>query len=310
MPKHLLQEVVARANGQVIFTIHAVWRFPHPLLTLMLWHFLNVVVLRIEGTDANLLWLYIVHFIDAKAILVITIGSQESPHLRRQRMLLANHLHIENSVERKIPHSLLLIGKGIISLGTWIGFPFGRRTLFLHSSFFTLHSYHIPSLLEESHEGRLQHHVLLLAISRGVEELQEILLVYRTEDVIQIFRMIRRFVEYHLVVVLQQVAQGGEAHGTQHPLRHIVTLHGVFLQIKTIAIRLATTFHTDAQLRLYGFAIAMERAQLQFLTFGIGVSISPLIGYLLERQATTLQEGDEPTIEFHSIVHFLLFYDH
>lgn len=57
MPKHLLQEVVARANGQVIFTIHAVWRFPHPLLTLMLWHFLNVVVLRIEGTDANLLWL-------------------------------------------------------------------------------------------------------------------------------------------------------------------------------------------------------------------------------------------------------------
>lgn len=231
MPKHLLQEVVARANGQVIFTIHAVWRFPHPLLTLMLWHFLNVVVLRIEGTDANLLWLYIVHFIDAKAILVITIGSQESPHLRRQRMLLANHLHIENSVERKIPHSLLLIGKGIISLGTWIGFPFGRRTLFLHSSFFTLHSYHIPSLLEESHKGRLQHHVLLLAISRGVEELQEILLVYRTEDVIQIFRMIRRFVEYHLVVVLQQVAQGGEAHGTQHPLRHIVTLHGVFLQI-------------------------------------------------------------------------------
>lgn len=209
MPKHLLQEVVARANGQVIFTIHAVWRFPHPLLTLMLWHFLNVVVLRIEGTDANLLWLYIVHFIDAKAILVITIGSQESPHLRRQRMLLANHLHIENSVERKIPHSLLLIGKGIISL----------------------YSNHIPSLLEESHEGRLQHHVLLLAISRGVEELQEILLVYRTEDVIQIFRMIRRFVEYHLVVVLQQVAQGGEAHGTQHPLRHIVTLHGVFLQI-------------------------------------------------------------------------------
>lgn len=142
MPKHLLQEVVARANGQVIFTIHAVWRFPHPLLTLMLWHFLNVVVLRIEGTDANLLWLYIVHFIDAKAILVITIGSQESPHLRRQRMLLANHLHIENSVERKIPHSLLLIGKGIISLGTWIGFPFGRRTLFLHSSFFTPITYH------------------------------------------------------------------------------------------------------------------------------------------------------------------------
>ncbi len=157
MPKHLLQEVVARANGQVIFTIHAVWRFSHPLLTLMLWHFLNIVVLRIEGTDANLLWLYIVHFIDAKAILVITIESQE------------------------IPHSLLFIGKGII---TWIGFPFGRRTLFLHSSFFTLHSYHIPSLLEESHEGRLQHHVLLLAISRGVEELQEILLVYRTEDVI------------------------------------------------------------------------------------------------------------------------------
>ena len=224
MPKHLLQEVVARANGQVIFTIHAVWRFPHPLLTLMQWHFLNVVVLRIEGTDANLLWLYIVHFIDAKAILVITIESQE------------------------IPHSLLFIGKGIISLGTWIGFPFGRRTLFLHSSFFTLHSYHIPSLLEESHEGRLQHHVLLLAISRGVEELQEILLVYRTEDVIQIFRMIRRFVEHHLVVVLQQVAQGGEAHGTQHPLRHIVTLHGVFLQIIAIAIRLATAFHTDAQL--------------------------------------------------------------
>lgn len=53
MPKHLLQEVVARANGQVIFTIHAVWRFPHPLLTLMLWHFLNIVVLRIEGTDAT-----------------------------------------------------------------------------------------------------------------------------------------------------------------------------------------------------------------------------------------------------------------
>lgn len=99
------------------------------------------------------------------------------------------------------------------------------------SSLLVLHSYHIPSLLEESHEGRLQHHVLLLAISRGVEELQEILLVYRTEDVIQIFRMIRRFVEYHIVVVLQQVAQGGEAHGTQHPLRHIVTLHGVFLQI-------------------------------------------------------------------------------
>ena len=121
-------------------------------------------------------------------------------------------------------------------------------SLFLHSSFFTLHSYHIPSLLEESHEGRLQHHVLLLAISRGVEELQEILLVYRTEDVIQIFRMIRRFVEHHLVVVLQQVAQGGEAHGTQHPLRHIVTLHGVFLQIIAIAIRLATAFHTDAQL--------------------------------------------------------------
>ena len=46
------------------------------------------------------------------------------------------------------------------------------------------------------------------------------------------------------------------------------------------------------------------------LGIGIGVSISPLIGYLLERQATTLQEGDEPTIEFHSIVHFLLFYDH
>ena len=63
-------------------------------------------------------------------------------------------------------------------------------------------------------------------------------------------------------------------------------------------------------MRLDGFAIAMERAQLQFLTFGIGVSISPLIGYLLERQATTLQEGDEPTIEFHSIVHFFLFYDH
>lgn len=62
MPKHLLQEVVARANGQVIFTIHAVWRFPHPLLTLMQWHFLNIVVLRIEGTDANLLWLYIVYF--------------------------------------------------------------------------------------------------------------------------------------------------------------------------------------------------------------------------------------------------------
>lgn len=113
MPKHLLQEVVARANGQVIFTIHAVWRFPHPLLTLMQWHFLNVVVLRIEGTDANLLWLYIVHFIDAKAILVITIESQESLHLRRQRMLLANHLHIGNSVERKIPHSLLFIGKDI-----------------------------------------------------------------------------------------------------------------------------------------------------------------------------------------------------
>lgn len=116
------------------------------------------------------------------------------------------------------------------------------------SSLLVLHSYHIPSLLEESHEGRLQHHVLLLAISRGVEELQEILLVYRTEDVIQIFRMIRRFVEHHLVVVLQQVAQGGEAHGTQHPLRHIVTLHGVFLQIIAIAIRLATAFHTDAQL--------------------------------------------------------------
>lgn len=142
MPKHLLQEVVARANGQVIFTIHTVWRFPHPLLTLMLWHFLNVVVLRIEGTDANLLWLYI--FIDAKAILVITIGSQESPHLRRQRMLLANHLHIKIRSKGRYLTRFFSSAKASSASAHGLAFPSAAELCFFtpRSSLFTPITYH------------------------------------------------------------------------------------------------------------------------------------------------------------------------
>ena len=113
MPQQFLKEITAGANGEGIFPIHAIFRLLYFLLTLVQRNLLDVVVFRIEGTDADFLHGHIFHPIDAKAIFIIILWSQELLHLCRQRMLLANKLQKTDSVERKTANELLLINISI-----------------------------------------------------------------------------------------------------------------------------------------------------------------------------------------------------
>ena len=62
-------------------------------------------------------------------------------------------------------------------------------------------------MLEIYHESRLQHHVTFCAKGGNVLELQQVMFVDGTENVVKIFRIVGRRVEHHLVVVLQLLAQ-------------------------------------------------------------------------------------------------------
>ena len=101
MPQQFLKEITAGANGEGIFPIHSIFRLLYFLQTLVQRNLLDVVVFRIEGTDADFLHGYIFHPIDAEAIFIIILWSQELLYLCRQRMLLANKLQETDAVERK-----------------------------------------------------------------------------------------------------------------------------------------------------------------------------------------------------------------
>ncbi len=241
-------------------------------------HFLDVVVFRIESANTDVLHRHLLHAIDAIAILVIVFWSQELLHLLRHRMLLANHLQETDTVERKHPNLFIF-----------------------------LHSYHVPPLLVVSHESGSQHHIALRPEARHILKLQQILLVYRRKDIIQIFRVVRRRIEHHLIVIPQHITQRGKSKGTQHPFRHIVTLHCVTLDVIPVTIALVA-LHTDAKLRLNRLAIAMKSSQLQFILKRIGRSVTPLIRYLLKGKMLALQESDQPTIKLYPIVHNITFF--
>ena len=72
-----------------------------------------------------------------------------------------------------------------------------------------------------------------------------------------IFRVTWRRIEHHLVVILQHITKGSQPQGTQHPLRHIIIIHGITFQIIPIAVALVA-FHSNAKLRLNIFTITMK----------------------------------------------------
>lgn len=131
------------------------------MLALMQRHLLYQVIFRIEGTDADVLYLLVLHAHYAEATVIEVVGSKQPLHLCRQRMPLAHHLHEGNAVERQTAHLLVLV-----------------------------HSNDVPPLFEESHESRRQHDVFLPTVWRGIMELQLILLVNSTEYVVEVFREI------------------------------------------------------------------------------------------------------------------------
>src|SRR5574344_1116486 len=104
MPQQFLKEITAGADGEGIFPIHSVFRLLYFLLTLVQRNLLDIIVFRIEGTDADFLYGHIFHPIDTKAIFIIILWSQELLQLCRQRMLLANKLQETDAVERKNPN--------------------------------------------------------------------------------------------------------------------------------------------------------------------------------------------------------------
>ena len=106
-------------------------------------------------------------------------------------------------------------------------------------------------------------------------------------------------------MVLQHIAQRGQPQGTEQPLRDIVTLHAVFLQIVAIAAAPAATFHLDAKHLLYFVAMAVKRALLQRLALSVGRSLQPCGSYLLIRHAPAFELAYQPGEESHSLVHTL-----
>ena len=135
-------------------------------------------------------------------------------------------------------------------------------------------------------------------------KLQQILLIYRCKNIIQIFRVVWRRIEHHLIVKLQHITKRSQPQGTQHPFRPIVIFHGVTLQIIPIAIALVA-FHSNAKLRLDIFTITMKGTFVQLILILISVGITPLISNLLKGKMLTIQEAYQSTIEFYTIVHNL-----